>query len=356
MTDQNDTQNAVIGLSGMSQRVIDSIKKLGFEADFSPGAARTDPSSTPAPVRASPVNQPLTIVQPTRDPGSVSEDSLGPQPPGWIAPDWMDDIIFAASVPTLYGRSLRGPRGTGKTCTLAEAARVMIRKGIPVELCSVQCNGKMSVEDLRGTWKLDGKGGMEFIFGPLTAAVAYSAQHPDEQVWLRCEEANMADPALWSYCNSLLDGSEAPLYLPNGQTIRPTPGMFKMWLLYNPTYVGTRPVNEAQYDRLPPTDTTYLPPNTEYKIIVASTGIAEDTAKLLCAFAKLVRDEVHNHGFDLSPRTLKAMALRRLWGDSWDKIMERELLPRVGQPTGITAEARETIRQIATTQGMPNWK
>ena len=341
-------------LDGLSPRVLAALRNVGVllaSHDAKPGTSLPPDSDAPlvdlAPMTVQATTDPLT------DP--LSCDDLPPVPPGWVDPQpMMDDILFAALSRAQFGRILRGPRGSGKTSGINVAARRVRELGIKVSLFPSQAYDGYQKEDFVFTHTVEG-GSSKFIYGPLALAIIYSHEHPDEQAWLVVEEANMARPGVWSYANTFLDGSGGKIWLPDGRQIGPTVGMLKAFLLFNPEYVGTRPMNEAIADRLGPTDCTYLPPYAEAQVISARTGLARATAHNLCLAATAVREQAPRHRFHLSPRTLFNMAERHLRGLSWPETLDRELLPRVGAIDSLAGEHRETIREIMLAHGLDSW-
>lgn len=344
----SSVQDAAVVLSGISDRAREALDRLGvldgvrLGVDMPPGPSSVKTAGT---------------VLATANAGTLDEDKdLGPLPPGYSAPPWIDLAlhVLKSKLHTRGGLIFRGEAGTGKTVGVNCLIRLLRKEGIKAELFVANAFKGFSIEDLRGNWTFrDGQS--EFTYGPLALAVIYSFANPDCIVVAKVEEANMAHPAVFSWLNTLADGSGDRIMLPDGRPICTTPGMFKLVLCYNEDYVGTSEINQALYNRLTPIDTEYLPAPAEAEAIHASTGLNMDSCKRIVALAKTIRDRVEEHRFILSPRPLICWAELVAVGWDWMMAFDAEILSRVGAPGSIRGEHRETISQIAQAAGVQNW-
>ncbi len=132
------------------------------------------------------------------------------------------------------GVLLLGPTGTGKSFL---AKIIAVEMGAP--LLSVQITEGTTVDDLVGSFVPDGKGGFQFVMGPLLKA--YTLGFP-----LVIDELNFGSAGVIACANQFLDKTGRVTI--NGKTYFRNPN-FIAFMTANPGYEGTNPLNVALKNR-----------------------------------------------------------------------------------------------------------
>lgn len=247
----------------------------------------------------------------------------------FVTPSWYPILKYAME--SEKGCCLFGPRGCGKSTAIRHLAREV---GATTEL--LQCAANMQIDSLLGSWTSEG-GSLKFIDGPLTIAVRNGS-------WLLAEEANVIHPGVWSMVNTLTDQTGEGLRLPTGEVIKPSKS-FRLILLYNEGYTGTRDVNAALKDRLMPIYTGYLPVEDEVKLLERMTGATNEECGRVQGAADMIRKaDLH---FDLSPRSLSRwIRLVKQAGFTWKRAYEIAIMDLLGTPE-TAAPQRAVLNEIA---------
>lgn len=247
----------------------------------------------------------------------------------FVAPQWYPLLRYAVGVEK--GATLFGPRGCGKSTAIRQLAGELSQPTV-----TLQCAANMQIDSLLGSWTSEA-GTLRFIDGPLTMAVRWGA-------WLLAEESNVIHPGVWSLVNTLTDQTGEGLRLPTGEVVHQTPS-FRLILIYNEGYSGTREVNAALKDRLMPIYCDYLPADEEVALLEKLTGADSAQCQRVQAVAALIR--AANLRFDLSPRSLvRWIRLVRDAGLTWGAAYERAILDLAGPPQ-LAAPQRACLEEIA---------
>jgi nitric oxide reductase NorQ protein len=270
-----------------------------------------------------------TTTTPTTTPAAVATT------PGFVEPSWYPSLRYAVSHER--GATLFGPRGCGKSTAIRALATELSAKTV-----TLQCAANMQIDSLLGTWTSQA-GTLSFVDGPLTIAVRTGS-------WLLAEEANVIHPGVWSLVNTLTDTTGEGLRLPTGELIAQSAD-FRLVLIFNEGYSGTREVNAALKDRLMPIYAGYLPAAEESQLLVTITGATTDEADRVVSVGNMIR--AANLRFDLSPRSLvRWIKLVKLAAMSWRDAYDRAILDLVGTPelagpqrTCLTEIARNSVDQ-----------
>lgn len=249
--------------------------------------------------------------------------------PGFVPPEWYPVLDYALRAER--GATLFGPRGCGKSTAIRALASATSSPTV-----TLQCAANMQIDSLLGTWTSE-NGTLRFIDGPLTIAVRQGA-------WLIAEEANVIHPGVWSAVNTLTDQTGEGLRLPTGEVVAQSAG-FRLILVYNEGYAGTREVNAALKDRLMPIYCGYLPADQEAALLASMTGAPQEDCERVQQVAQMIRDA--NLRFDLSPRSLaRWIRLVREAGLSWREAYRVALMDLVGTPE-LAAPQRACLEEIA---------
>jgi hypothetical protein len=130
-----------------------------------------------------------------------------------------------------------GPTGPGKTTSvIAWAAKNRLR------LAAVSGNAALEPSQLIGKYVPDGKGGFEWIDGPVTDVVRNGGV-------LILDELNFISPKIYTILYSLIDGRRCLILLDHhGETIQAHPDL-TVFATMNPDYIGTTPLNFAMRNR-----------------------------------------------------------------------------------------------------------
>lgn len=264
----------------------------------------------------------------------VARQSSGPGTAGFVEPVWFNRLAFATR--HRKGACMFGGRGGGKSTAIRELAKREGRSTVPL-----QCSANMQIDSLIGTWTAK-DGGTVFIDGPLAIAMR-------QGLWLLAEEANAVHPGVWSAVNTLTDDTGEGLRLPTGEVIPPHPD-FRLILLYNDGYVGTKEVNGALKDRLPPIYCPYPPRDQEIAILQNKTGAPNQVCAWAVDLATMIRQA--NLRFDLSVRALANMIdFKFKGGATMEEAFEFAILDLIGPPE-TTQPQRAVLAEIARQCGL----
>lgn len=280
-----------------------------------PKAATATPAAPPA-------------VQPAVKAAVEAVIPTAPQDGVFVEPSWYPLLRYAMTHEK--GATMFGPRGCGKSTAIRELAREVARPTV-----TFQCAANMQVDSLLGCWTSQ-SGTLSFIDGPLTVAVRTGA-------WLLAEEANVIHPGVWSTVNTLTDHTGEGLRLPTGEVVPANPN-FRLVLIYNEGYSGTREVNGALKDRLMPIYCGYLKDAEEIKLLTRLTNISEAESRRVVEVATMVRSA--NLRFDLSPRSLvRWVKLTKEAGLGWQEAFEHAIVDLAG-PADVAAAQRACLEEI----------
>jgi MoxR-like ATPase len=142
----------------------------------------------------------------------------------------------------------------------------------------------------------------------------------------------------------LTDHTGEGLRLPTGELVPQSAG-FRLLLVYNEGYAGTREVNAALKDRLMPIYCGYLSADDERRVLMGQTGATEQECERVRQVADMIRTA--NLRFDLSPRSLvRWIKLVREAGLTWRDAYERAILDLAGPPE-LAAPQRACLSEIA---------
>lgn len=247
----------------------------------------------------------------------------------FVPPSWYGVLRYALS--SEKGACLFGPRGCGKSTAIRDLSSEFGHKTV-----TMQCAANMQIDSLLGSWTSE-NGSLRFIDGPLTLAIRKGA-------WLIAEEANVIHPGVWSLVNTLTDQTGEGLRLPTGEVIHASQE-FRLILIYNEGYSGTREVNAALKDRLMPIYAGYLDEEEEVKLLHSVTGAEIEECRQVRGVAEMIRRA--DLRFDLSPRSLfRWIRLVKEAKLTWVEAYERAVMDLVGPPE-LAAPQRACLKEIA---------
>jgi hypothetical protein len=245
-------------------------------------------------------------------------------PPGWYP-------LLRYAMGSEKGVTLFGPRGCGKSTAIRHLAAELGRPTV-----TLQCAANMQIDSLLGSWTSHA-GTLSLVDGPLTTAVRSGS-------WLIAEESNVIHPGVWSLVNTLTDQTGEGLRLPTGELVPQNPD-FRLILVYNEGYSGTREVNAALKDRLMPIYCGYLAAEDETNLLANMTGAPLTDCKRVQEVADMIR--AAGLRFDLSPRSLvRWIRLVREAGLTWGKAYEHAVMDLAGPPD-LAAPQRACLSEIA---------
>jgi midasin (ATPase involved in ribosome maturation) len=284
--------------------------------------------------RKSPRRKAVVTKSPATAPAAAA---AAPARSSFVPPSWYPMLRYALQ--SEKGACLFGPRGCGKSTAIRELAGELTRP-----IITLQCAANMQIDSLLGSWTSEA-GTLRFVDGPLAEAVRRGA-------WLIAEEANVIHPGVWSLVNTLTDHTGEGLRLPTSETIAQSPD-FRLVLIYNEGYAGTREVNAALKDRLMPIYCGYLSAADECQLLVDKTGAPLEHCQRVQNVAGLIR--AANLRFDLSPRSLtRWIRLTREAGLTWRQAYDVAILDLVGPPD-LAAPQRACLDEIAR-NSVDHWK
>lgn len=244
--------------------------------------------------------------------------------PGTL-PTWYREPVYAEQMRRGFdsifsmGISLFGPRGSWKTISV----KYEIGVKLGYVLIIMQCAKGMSIDDLKGTWRLvQGETGgtvMEWEDGVLAIAARMALKNI--KVCVVLEECNTLDPGTLSALNTLADRSGVPLRLQH-ETIAINSDCLRFALLFNEgfQYAGTNEVNAALKDRLRPVFACYPPEVDEVHSLHVQTSAPEIWCRRVVRMANAIRNH-EDVEFDLSMRALGRMIEDRIAGLPWYRPM-----------------------------------
>lgn len=206
---------------------------------------------------------------------------------------------------------LVGETGTGKTSLVRHLAfqtnNAFVR---------VNHNGGTTVEDIIGRWIIDKTGQTVWIDGILIQAMK-------KGYWFLADEINAASAEINFVYHSLLDDDGRVLMAEKGNEVVIPHKNFRFFGAMNPPteYAGTKELNKALMSRFLVVSVDFPQPKIEEKILVDRTGIPEESAQKMVAFAAQVRG-MHSKGdinFVFSTRDLI------MWGTMF-KVYKKYIL------------------------------
>lgn len=214
---------------------------------------------------------------------------------------------------------LEGPAAAGKSTAVRQLA-----DELGATLFVQQCHRTLSVEEIRGTRGLDQQG-TTFEPGLLTASLRHS------HGWYFAEEINMADPAILSLVNNLLDGSRE-ISIPETGEVIPVPNCWRFIGAYNAGYVGAGELNQALVSRCVVIECDFFPPEVEAELIRQKYPTIGGRAETIVKVAEVVRAARANgdHQFDLCLRTCFQLAEEWLESGNLLESFEATVLPKIG--------------------------
>jgi len=215
---------------------------------------------------------------------------------------------------------LEGPAAAGKSTAVRQLANEL-----GATLFVQQCHRTLSVEEIRGTRGLNEQG-TTFEPGLLTA----SLRHPSG--WYFVEEINMADPAILSLLNNLLDGSRE-ISIPETGDVVPVPEHWRFLGAYNAGYVGAGELNQALVSRCLVIECDFFPTEIEAELIRQKYPAIGERAEAIIKVAQVVRAARANgeHQFDMCLRTCFQLAEEWLESGSLLESFEVIVLPKIGE-------------------------
>lgn len=220
------------------------------------------------------------------------------EPKDYVEPLWAKFLFhYWTNMSRCFCVLASGPRGTGKTVAAEVFAARIGRK-----LLIVNCNGDMTATSMVGRSRV--KAATDFWFpGPLMLAAMYDAV-------LLLDEFNLTRSETQAVLNPLTDAVQGGIYNPatSQRVVWKRPYII---IAANEGYAGTKTIQQALRDRCRNLNATYLPEESEIKLVVSRTGcdvsLAENavkTANAIRAAAEGKDGSTMPLDFDLSPRAL----------------------------------------------------
>ncbi|NKY57184.1 CbbQ/NirQ/NorQ/GpvN family protein [Nocardia flavorosea] len=226
---------------------------------------------------------------------------------------------------------LTGPTGCGKTRFVEHMGQRLDRPVV-----TVSCHDDLTSADLVGRFLVTG-GDVVWRDGPLTTAVKNGAIcYLDEVVEARHDSL--------AVLHSLTDHRRA-LYLDRAGEVVSAPETFMLVCSYNPAYRSSlKELKPSFRQRFMTLTMNYLDPDREAAVVVAETGVAQETARRLVTCARTIReaDEVF-HFEPPSTRVLVTTAhLIAAGADEWEATLACILAP-----LSSNGAISEGLREIA---------
>lgn len=241
-----------------------------------------------------------------------------PPPPPIFAPYYLRlKRLVERGLPIL----LVGPAATGKTTSVRQLAAEF-----GAELYVQQCYRSLGVEDIRGTRGLY-SGMTVFEPGRLTQSLE------DPHGWYFLDEANMADPAILSLLNNLLDGS-GEMAIPEDRRKIVRPQSWRFFAACNLGYQGTQELNQALVSRCAVIECEGFPSDVEAEMLRREYPALGETADAIVLIAIAVRESRQSglHEFDFCLRTMQQFAEEVLVSGDLLEAFRLTVLPKVGDP------------------------
>ncbi len=227
---------------------------------------------------------------------------------------------------------LKGPTGCGKTRFVEHMAATLGRP-----LHTVACHDDLSASDLIGRYLLKG-GETEWVDGPLTRAVREGAIcYLDEVVEARKDVTVVLHPLTDARRTLMLDRT--------GEELK-APPEFMLVASYNPGYQNIlKRLKPSTRQRFLSISFDFPDPETEARVVVRESGLAEDRVRPLVRLAGHIRKLA---GMDLeegvSTRLLIYAATLMAGGMAVDRALEAAVI----EPLTDEADVRAALRDVVT--------
>lgn len=211
--------------------------------------------------------------------------------------DLYDAIAFKSNL------ILVGPKGIGKTLSIAAWAAKNHSKSSPCPIITFDCSEDIRRIHLIGTWYLYGSDS-PFVLGPLPSAIDIANEVG--ACILQFEEINALMPQMQKLLNSITDWRRK-IELPEVKEVFRLKSNVKLWVtgtMNNNVYGGTYALNEDLKSRMRMVTLNYPNEAEESKIIraIVSDKIPKDLLKKILTLAKETRQKALE--YSLSTRDL----------------------------------------------------